>query len=140
MCAKRAPDAVQSIRFELQEKERDLIEQWQYLQTFSSIVDSLSKMKIETLYAWLTILEAFDLVDTPIPTISDYTEIAAAFTSWAKNGSANRQKEREGKEQAAQNTVVSVPDADSYTPIGTDPRTQNYDENFDPTNPYDRWT
>ena len=138
--AKRKVDQLHGIRIEIQDKERDLIETQMYLDFAAKIISSLSQMKIETLYAYLTILEAFDLVDTPIPTISDYTEIAAAFTSWAKNGSANRQKEREEKEQAAQNTVVSVPDADSYTPTGTDPRTSNYHENYDPTNPYDRWT
>lgn len=137
--AKRKVDQLHGIRIEIQDKERDLIETQMYLDFAAKIINSLSQAKIETLYAWLTILEAFDLVDTPIPTISDYTEIAAAFTSWAKNGSSNRQKEREEREQAAQNTVVSVPDTDSYTPTGTDPRTANYDENYDPTDPYDRW-
>jgi len=139
MMGKRKVDKLHGIRIEIQDKERDLIETQIYLDFAAKIVDSLSKMKIETLYAYLTILEAFDLVDTPIPTISDASEIAAAFVAWAKNGSANREKIRKEQEEAAQNTVVTVPDADDYTPTGTDPRTSNYDENYDPTNPYHRY-
>ena len=138
--AKRKVDQLMGIRIEIQDKERDLIESQMYLDFAAKVINSLSQMKIETLYAYLTLLEAFDLIDTPIPTISDASEIAAAFVSWAKNGSANRQREREEKEQAAQNTVVSVPDEQNYTPTGTDPRTSNYNENYDPSNPYDRYT
>lgn len=92
--AKRAPDSLNSFRIELQEKERELFEQYMYMSTASNIIDSLTSMSWEQMYAWITIFEAFGLTKTPIPTISDASEIAGAISSWAKNGKARREKEQ----------------------------------------------
>lgn len=83
--AKRAPDSLNSFRIELQEKERDLFEQWMYLDSLTKIINSLTSMSYGELYAWITILEALDMIDTPIPTIADKDEIPAALAAWAKN-------------------------------------------------------
>jgi len=82
--AKRAPDSLSSFRIELQEKERDLLEQYMYLDSITKMFTALTSMSYGELYAWVTILEAFDIVDTPIPTVADKDEIPAALSAWAK--------------------------------------------------------
>jgi hypothetical protein len=82
--AKRAPDELKSVRFELQEKERELFEQFSYLYAISSIIDSLSKMSWEQMYAWITVFEAVNLIKTPIPTVADAEEVPSALAAWAK--------------------------------------------------------
>lgn len=81
---KRKPDSVRVIRFELQDKERELVEQAIFANATSSIIDSMSKMDITTGYMWLTVLEGLGLVNTPVPTIGDGS-IEDAFASFMKS-------------------------------------------------------
>ena len=67
--------------------------------------------------------------------------MASAFTSWAVNGSSNRQAERTARAEAAARAQQQVNNSDEpYTPVGTDPRTSQYHENYDPSNPEHRYT
>ena len=148
--SKRKPDKLHGIRLELQSAERDLLEQQMYLDFAQKIFGHITSMKLETLYGMLTIAEALDWVDTPIPTISDLTEIGAAISSWASNVKAEtqerKQKEEEAREEYRRNVEQQYQEKreageyDNYTPTGTDPRTQNYDENYNPADPVDRYT
>lgn len=102
---KRRPDRIESIRLELQDKERELLEQAIIGQQVTTVIDSLLKMDIMTMYGWLTILEAFGIVDTPIPTITDLMQdpeqsakaaTAAAMSNWSKTRRENREKAGQG--------------------------------------------
>ena len=138
---KRKPNQLHGIRIEFQQHERDLIEQYATMKVgadfIASLFDSLTKMPIENMYAVLTLAEAFGWVDTPIPTITDAGEMAAAFVSWVKN-----LQDWGGETEAPPDDPAyhAPPPEETYTPIGTDPRTSNYDENYDPTDPTDRYT
>lgn len=91
---KRKPDKVVVHRIEMQQKERDLIEQAILFQNVSSIFNSLSRMEIKTIYYYLTLFEALGLIDTPVPTIGDGS-ISDAFNTWAKNYRDKRDRENE---------------------------------------------
>ena len=80
---KRKPDQVIVHRIEMQQKERDLIEQAMMLNGATSIIKSIASMDIKTMYALLTILEGFGLIDTKIPTIGDGS-IEDAINTWAE--------------------------------------------------------
>jgi hypothetical protein len=142
--SKRKPDKLHGIRLELQSAERDLLEQQMYLDFAQKIFGHITSMPLETLYGLLSIAEALDWIDTPIPTISDLTEIGAAISSWASNVKAESQAKREAEDKAreeyARNVQQQYQEKDDYTPTGTDPRTQNYDENYNPSDPVDRYT
>jgi len=91
---KRKPDKVVVHRIEMQQKERDLIEQAILFQNVSSIFNSLSRMEIKTIYYYLTLFEALGLIDTPVPTIGDGS-IANALNAWAKNYRDKRDRDNE---------------------------------------------
>ena len=153
---KRKVESITGIRIELQDKERQIVEDFANMKIASdlaaSVFDSLTKMPIENMYAMLTLAEALGWVDTPIPTISDASEIASAFVSWATNyrEQKNREKEeeqarkeawQEAHEEAGRMGLYGQsPDPDTYVPRGTDPRTSEYHENYDPSNPVHRYT
>jgi len=86
---KRKPDQVIVHRIEMQQKERDLIEQAMMLNGATSIIKSIASMDIKTMYALLTILEGFGLIDTKIPTIGDGS-IEDAINTWAENSKTSR--------------------------------------------------
>lgn len=68
---KRKPERVVVHRIELQTKERELFENYLYLQQTNNLIDSLTSMDPKVMYMYLTILEGFGLIDTNIPTLSD---------------------------------------------------------------------
>ena len=68
---KRKPEKVVVHRLELQTKERDLLEQFIYLEQLNKLLDSLLSMDPKVMYMYITILEGIGLIDTPIPTLSD---------------------------------------------------------------------
>ena len=86
---KRKPDQVIVHRIEMQQKERELIEQAMIVNGATSIIKSIASMDVKTLYAILTILEAYDLIDTKIPTIGDGS-VEDAINAWAENSKASR--------------------------------------------------
>jgi hypothetical protein len=59
------------IRFELQEKERELVEQAIVFNSFNSIVSSLTQMPPSHILAWITAADALGLIDTVIPATKD---------------------------------------------------------------------
>jgi len=71
---KRKPDKVVVHRIEIQQFERDLLKDALILQNANSLLSSMSQVKPETLYAWLTLFEALGILNTPIPTLGDYPE------------------------------------------------------------------
>jgi len=149
---KRKPDKLHGIRLELQSAERDLIEQQMYLDFAQKIFGHLTSMKMETMYAMLTIAEALDWIDTPIPTISDLGEIGAAISSWASNVKAEAQQRKQDEEAAREEYGRQVQEEfeerreageyDDYVPgVSPVPRPdKQYDENYDPADPVDRYT
>lgn len=86
----------------MQQHERDLLKDAMILQNANSLIDSLSKVKPETLYAWLTLFEGLGLLDTPIPTLGDYPEngILNALKSMSgqRYEEIERKREEEGRE------------------------------------------
>ena len=86
---KRKPDQVIVHRIEMQQKERELIEQAMMVNGATSIIKSIASMDIKTMYALLTILEGFGLIDTKIPTIGDGS-IEDAINTWAENSKTSR--------------------------------------------------
>ena len=72
--SKRKPDRVVVHRIEMQQHERDLLKDAMILQNINALLESMSRVKPETLYAWLTLFEGLGLLDTPIPTLGDYPE------------------------------------------------------------------
>ena len=86
---RRKPDQVIVHRIEMQQKERELIEQAMMVNGATSIIKSITSMDIKTLYALLTILEGFGLIDTKIPTIGDGS-IEDAINTWAENSKTSR--------------------------------------------------
>ena len=102
---KRKPDNTQSIRIEMQTKERELLEQAILGQQVTTVIDAMAKMDIMTMYGWLTILEAFGIIDTPIPTITDLMNdpeqsaqaaTAGAMSNWAQTRRENREAAGQG--------------------------------------------
>jgi hypothetical protein len=86
---KRKPDQVIVHRIEMQQKERELIEQAMMVNGATSIIKSIASMDIKTMYALLTILEGFGLIDTKIPTIGDGS-VEDAINTWAENSKTSR--------------------------------------------------
>jgi hypothetical protein len=86
---KRKPQKVVVHRIELQTKERELIEQYMYMQQGNKLIQSITQLKLPELYGILNLLELFGLIDTPIPTISDVDEIPSAIRSWVETTRIN---------------------------------------------------
>ena len=72
--SKRKPTDVIVHRIELQQKERDMLEFGLLMKNANQLLETMSQVKPEALYAWLTLAEAFGLVKTPIPTLGDLPE------------------------------------------------------------------
>lgn len=95
--SKRKPDQVIVHRIELQKKERELIQDYMMFEQANKLVASLASMDIKTMYAWLNVAEAFGFLDTPIPTVTDFDEIAGAVGSWATNTAIENEQGRQEK-------------------------------------------
>jgi hypothetical protein len=109
---KRKPDKVVVHRIELQSKERELLESAIYVNSLSQIIESLARMNVKTLYAWITILEAAGIIKTAIPTLSDADELLATLSAWAANGKQIREAE-EAETGAASNRPEWVQKSDA---------------------------
>tara|TARA_Y100000361_G_scaffold152550_1_gene172291 strand:+ start:183 stop:608 length:426 start_codon:yes stop_codon:yes gene_type:complete len=72
--SKRKPSEVFVHRIELQQKEREVLELGLMMDNANKLLKTMASISPETMYAWLTVAEAFGLVDTPIPTLGDYPE------------------------------------------------------------------
>jgi hypothetical protein len=88
---KRKPDGKGVIvhRIELQTKERELLEQYMYMQQGNKLIQSITQLKLPELYGILNLLELFGLIDTPIPTVADASEIPSAIRSWVETTRIN---------------------------------------------------
>ena len=88
---KRKPDGKGVIvhRIEFQEKERDLIESYMLMQQTNKFIQSITQMILPELYGILNILELLGIVDTPIPTVADASEIPAAIHAWTTSSQIN---------------------------------------------------
>jgi len=121
---KRKPDQTITHRIELQSKEREIIQDYLMMEQANKLIRSITNMignlTIEQMYGWLTLFEAMGWLDTPIPTISDADEMAAAFVSWAVNGNQNRQEEAEQRDQYGEEQRAGYvpPDDPSYIYTG----------------------
>jgi len=118
---KKKPDGKTLInyRIELQDKERELLEQAIIGQQFTTVVDSIvkgiSSMDIMTMYGLLTIAEGMGWIDTPIPTITDLmtspedsakAAAGGAIKQWSENrkqarDDAYKQRQEEGSSRPA---------------------------------------
>ena len=81
--SKRKPDQTITHRIELQTKERELIQDYMMFEQANKLIQSLASMDIKTMYAWLNVAEALGFLDTPIPTVTDFDEIAGSVGAWA---------------------------------------------------------
>lgn len=127
---KRKPSKLLGIRLELQEHERDLLEQDILLRNSSklagTIFHSLTQMPPQNMYAWLTVMEALGWIDTPIPTLGDLDEYVNAIKTWADNKKREREERKEAERAAreaeaqsqAEETKKMNPD---YVPTGATP-------------------
>jgi len=86
---KRKPEKVVVHRIELQTKEREMLEQYMYMQQVNKLIQSITQMKLPELYGILNILELFGLIDTPIPTVADADEIPSAIHAWVSSSRIN---------------------------------------------------
>ena len=86
---KRKPERVVVHRIELQTKERELIEQYMYMQQANRLVETISQIKLPEMYALLNFLELAGLISTPIPTVADVDEIGAAIHAWTTTAKTN---------------------------------------------------
>ena len=93
MMTKRKPDGKGVIvhRIELQTKEREMIEQYMFMQQGNKLIQSITQLKLPELYGILNLLELFGLIDTPIPTVADVDEIPAAIHAWVSGTKVNPQ-------------------------------------------------
>ena len=127
---KAKPNKLHGIRIELQQHERDLLEQDILLRSstklLGSVFHTLTQMPPQNMYAWLTVLEAFGLVDTPIPTLGDIDEYVNAIKTWSDDRK-RRKEEQKQTEQAARETEAAKQEKDSreqnpnYVPTGATP-------------------
>jgi hypothetical protein len=62
----------------------------------------MSRVKPETLYAWLTLFEGLGLLDTPIPTLGDYPENGILNALKSMSGQRYEEIERRREEQGEQ--------------------------------------
>ena len=108
--SKRKPDQTITHRIELQTKERELIQDYMMFEQVNKLIASLASMDIKTMYAWLNVAEALGLVDTPIPTVTEFDEIAGAVGSWATNTAIANEQGRQEK----QGTGFSLQDDLNY--------------------------
>ena len=107
--SKRKPDQTITHRIELQTKERELISDYVMFEQANKLIASLASMDIKTMYAWLNVAEAFGLLNTPIPTVTEFDDIAGAVGAWATNTAL----ENEQRRQQAVDETGSAP----YNPI-----------------------
>ena len=98
--SKRKPSDVIVHRIELQQKEREMLEFGLIMTNANTLLETMSKISPETMYAWLTLAEGFGLVNTPIPTLGDLPQngILNAFKSMSQQNydEIERKKIEEG--------------------------------------------
>ena len=92
--SKRKPDQTITHRIELQTKERELIQDYMMFEQANKLIGSLASMDIKTMYAWLNVAEAFGLLNTPVPTVTDLDDIAGAVGGWATNTALENEQRR----------------------------------------------
>lgn len=89
-------------RIELQQKERELLEFGLLMDNANDLLKTMASITPETMYAWLTLAEAFGIVDTRIPTLGDYPEngILNALKSMSQQrfDEAEKRKQERGEE------------------------------------------
>ena len=86
----------------MQQHERELLKDAMILQNANSLLESMSRVKPETLYAWLTLFEGLGLLDTPIPTLGDYPENGILNALKSMSGQRYEEIERIREEQGEQ--------------------------------------
>lgn len=81
MCPRASPDQVITIRFELQETERRIIEQAIAAYSVNAVSDPIVEIlkDASALYAVVTMIELFTDIDLPILTPADTDEIWSAI-------------------------------------------------------------
>jgi hypothetical protein len=100
--SKRKPSEVFVHRIELQQKEREVLELGLMMDNANKLLKTMASISPETMYAWLTVAEAFGIVDTPIPTLGDYPENgilnALKSISQQRYDEIEQRKEEQGEE------------------------------------------
>ena len=86
---KRKPENVVVHRIELQTKERELLEQYMYMQQGNRLIESITQLKLPELYGILNILELFGIIDTPVHTVADVNDIPSAIHAWVSSSKIN---------------------------------------------------
>jgi len=119
---KRKPERVVVHRIELQTKERELIEQYIYMQQANRLVNTITQIDVGQLYALLNFLELAGIIDTPIPTITSADEILPAIHAWTTTAKTN-------PETGETETVLLQDRINSFLAQVFDPR--NYVRNVD---------
>ena len=143
MMSKRKPSKLTGIRIEFQERERELIEQDILLRNstklIGSLFHSLAMMPPQNMYAWLTLLEALGIVDTPIPTLGDMDEVLNAIKTWADERQRKKEETYEQQQQQRDQYQEMNPDfiptgnVPNYVPPGSNTEKTDY---TDPMNRY----
>ena len=148
MMSKRKPDQTIVHRIEMQSKEREMLQDYlvmdQANKLISSVTSMIGNMSIEQMYGWLTLAEAMGWLDTPIPTITDADEMAAAFVAWATGIGASRKEEAKQRDEYAEGFREDYvpPEEDQAAGIpsyGTTQGSQNTDDETDYSDPANRW-
>lgn len=77
------------------------------------------------MYAWLTVLEAFGLVDTPIPTLGDVDEYVNGIKTWAEDRKRRKEEqkaeEKAGRDAEAARQREEANQNENYVPTGATP-------------------
>jgi len=87
---KRVPDQTITIRFEMQESEREMFAQLVNAYTLDQVTTPIVEIlkDASALYAVVIMIEAFTDIDLPIPTPADADQIWAAIRDAIKNRKA----------------------------------------------------
>lgn len=141
---KRKPDQTITHRIEFQAKERELISDYMMFEQanklISSVTSMIGNMSIEQMYGWLTLAEAMGWLDTPIPTITDADEMAAAFAAWATGLNAEREEEARQRDEYAEGFREDYELPDEGIPsYGTTQGSQHTGDDTDYSDPASRW-
>lgn len=87
-------DKLSGFRIELQQKERELVEQAIYMNAGTSVIQSLTQMPPMNILSWLIVLDMLGIIDSEIPTTSD--EIINSINTVAKNQKLSKSQRLEG--------------------------------------------
>jgi len=87
-------DKLSGFRIELQQKERELVEQAIYTNAGTSVIQSLTQMPPMNILSWMIVLDMLGIIETEIPTTSD--EIINSINTVAKNHKLTKAQRAEG--------------------------------------------